>query len=126
MFIPAHEQAFNAWKDTPGGGMVLRACYRKAARYARRYKKYGKRVSIRLIWELVRDHLDQVKAEAKAAGRPLKKTNGYAMNDHFHAYARRHIEERRPDWKGMFTEKRSVGKKRGGKRVIIIEDKKAS
>ena len=94
-----HEQEFELWNKTEGGNWVLEQVYIKSARYAARWKATGQRVSIRLIWERVRD--EELYGIRKAHPE-FKRHDGYAMNDHFHSYAVRHIISRRPDWAGMF------------------------
>ena len=96
------EEQFAAWKQQPGAGQILRQVYRFAAPYGRRYVATGRGVSIKLIWELARDHVPAVRKRAKAMGIALADWNGYTLNNDFTAYVARHIIDRRPEWAGMF------------------------
>lgn len=104
-----HAQRFEAWKTTAGGNWILEQVYRRCSKYARIWKATGQQVSVRLIWEEVR-YWDLKKLRRSHPGE-IRKTDGYAMNDHFHSLAVRHICKRRPDWAGMF-ETRELGKPR--------------
>jgi len=108
-FTPELEKKFQVWADTPGGRQVLRIAYAITAKYAARYLRTGRRVSIRLIWETMRHHIVHIRTQLKAKGIRLHKVEGFALNDHFHAYVARHIMEHRKDWNGLF-ELREVGK----------------
>jgi hypothetical protein len=111
-----YAQQFEEWKDSAGGAWILERCYKRAAYFARVYKETGQKVSVRLLWELVR-YFDLKKVRAL---HDVKKVDGYAMNDHFHAHAARHIYARRPDWRGMF-ELRELQRKRNPKTVTRVE-----
>jgi len=118
-FAPTLQQQFEAWKATPGGGHILNLIYRRTACYAARYRRTGRRVSIRFIWEGVRDHVSHY--GPKLQRRLPAKVDGYRLNDHLHAYVARHIVEHRPEWRGLF-ELREVGKERKKRKIIIIEE----
>jgi hypothetical protein len=113
------EQKFEAWRQTPGGKHILHLLYRKAACYAARYQRTGRRVSVRLLWEQLRDHVSHYGPKLKA--KLPAKVDGYRLNDHFHAPAARHIIAHRPEWRGMF-EFREIGKVRVKRKVIVIEE----
>ena len=104
-----HQRVFDEWSHTPGGRHVLQIAYALTARYARRYRQTGRRVSIRLIWEALRDNIVFIRARMKARGIMLEKLDGFALNDHLHAYVARHMVEHRPEWDGLF-EMRKVRK----------------
>jgi hypothetical protein len=111
-----HAQEFEKWKATRGGGWILQWLYIFAAPYAQRFLESGRRVSIRLIWERVRDEkLNWIRARHP----DCKPVGGYAMNDHFHAHAARHILNRRPEWAGMF-ETRELQKPRNPVSEIVV------
>jgi len=105
------EQQFDLWKSRPGSRLVLRQLYRYASHYAKDFRRYGKRVSMKLIWELTRHHIGVVKARAKASGVDLKQWQGYTLNNNFHALCARHIVQHRTEWVGMF-ETRMTAKER--------------
>lgn len=85
-----------------GGNHVLKDMYRKAAPYASRFLRTGRRVSVRLLWEIERDQITEVRRRLKAKNVDLKKWNTYALNNNFHALVAKHIISHRPDWAGMF------------------------
>lgn len=93
-------QKFEKWKVTPGARHVLRKAYAIAAHYAARYRRTHRRVSMKLIWELLRDHIKYVTVRAKPE--TLEQFEGYTLNNTFTAYVARHILEHKPEWKGMF------------------------
>lgn len=100
-------QAFEAWRATPGGRWILGQCCKRAAYFARIYRQTGQRVSVRLLWELVR-YFDLNKIRALVG---VKRVDGYAMNDHFHAHVARYIYHTHPSWDGMF-EVRAINRAR--------------
>ena len=110
------DQQFAEWKELPGAKQVLREVYRRTAPYAARYLRTGRKVSIRLIWELCRDQIGVVHDRCKAKGIKLEKWQGYRLNDHFHALVSQHIEQHRPEWKGLF-----LHRERGKIRKVISE-----
>jgi hypothetical protein len=118
LFGETLSQQFDLWAHTPGGRHVCRDLYRIAARYAARYVRTGRRASMRLIWELERDQIVGVKSRLRARGIDLAPWRSYALNDHHIAYAARHIEEHRPEWRGMF-ERREVGKPKRARPVFV-------
>jgi hypothetical protein len=111
-----YEQQFDEWKATQGGRWILERCFKRAAYFARVYKESGQRVSMKLLWELVR-YFDLNKARAL---HDVKRVDGYALNNNFHAHVARHIYARRPDWQGMF-EFRELHRKRKPKTVTRVE-----
>lgn len=104
-------QKFERWKGTPGGAYVLRLAYAVTAKYAARYARTGRRVSVRLVWETLRDNVHFIRARMVARGIMLEKVDGFALNDHFHAHVARHIMRHRPEWDGLF-ETRGLGRER--------------
>lgn len=95
LFDPEIVRKFEAWKATDGGGKVMRIIYALTAHYARRFHKTGRRCSMKLIWEQVRDHLCYLRTK-------LKPVDGYTLNNNFHALVARHILAHRPEWDGLF------------------------
>jgi hypothetical protein len=120
LFDPTITQQFEAWKATPGGAQVLRIAYAIAARYGRRFQQRGRRVSMRLIWEMLRDNIVFIRTRMKSKGIMLDKLDGFALNDHFHAHVARHIMAHRPEWQGMF-ELRELGAARNKRKVTVIK-----
>ncbi len=90
------------WKELQGSRHVLRQAYRFTSHYAQQYRRTGQRVSVKLIWELVRHHVKTVRARALRAGVDIKDWQGYKLNNIFTPYLARHIIDHRPDWDGMF------------------------
>jgi hypothetical protein len=111
-------QEFDVWAHTPGGRHVCRDLYRIASRYATRYLRTGRRASMRLMWELERDQIVEVRARLRARGIDLAPWKSYALNDHHIAYAARHLEAHRPEWAGMF-ERREVGRPKRARPVFV-------
>ncbi len=114
-------QEFEAWKKSAGGAEVMRIAYAIAASYARRFQMRGRRVSMKLIWEQLRDNVVYIRARKKALKVGLEKLDGFALNNNFHAYVARHILAHKPTWAGLF-ELREVGKVRTKRKVIVIEE----
>ncbi len=104
-------QQWEHWRQTPGGRHVLQIAYAITARYGNRFERTGRRVSIRLIWESLRDAIPFIRNRMTAKGIMLEKLDGFALNDHLHAYVARHIMDHKPEWKGLF-ETRELGIKR--------------
>ena len=121
LFGETHQQQFDQWKELPGSRQVLRRAHSIASIYAARFLKSGQRASMRLIWELLRYRIAEVRRECRRRGVDVAKFEGYRLNNDFHAYVARHIMERHPDWKGLF-ETREVGKVRGTRKVIVIQE----
>ena len=121
LFEQTIAQRFAAWKATPGGGQILRRMYEITAGYYAEFQRYGTRVSQRLIWERIRHRLNLIEARLRKAGRRLEKERGYCLNDHFTAYAVRHMVEHRPEWSAMF-ELREIGKPRNQRKVLVIKE----
>lgn len=94
LFDPEIVQRFEAWKQTPGARKILQMAYALTAPYAETFQKTGQRVSIKLIWELLRYHV------ASDAG--LEPENGYRLNNDFTPLLSRHIVRHRPEWNGVF------------------------
>lgn len=121
LFQPSIAQQFAAWKATAGGRRVLQIAYALAARYARRYERSQRRVSMKLLWEILRDNVRHVRERQTVAGREPERT--FALNNNFHALVARHILEHRPEWKGLF-ELRELGAMRKSRKVIVIEERR--
>jgi hypothetical protein len=111
LFEPTKAQAFEAWKQTPGGRQLLNWIYRDAAQYAARFIRTGQRVSMDFLFHRQRDRLRAIQLRLAKSGCTLPKVGGYRLNDHFTAYISRHIVSRRPEWDGMF-EQREMNKPR--------------
>jgi len=107
-------QKFRAWIDTYGGNKVMEYIHKKSYGYAMRYKKYGRTVSFSLIWEITRDHIHQVRTDAKRKNIDLKKFKGYALCNDLRSYAMRHVIEKHPEWDGMFLMREQGCNKVGG------------
>lgn len=99
---PTNSQDFDAWIHTAGGRHVAKDLYRMASRYATRFSRYGKRVSMKLLWELERDRIGFVRARLLARGIRLEKSYGYALNNNYHAHMVRHMIQHHPAWAGLF------------------------
>lgn len=121
LFEPTIAQRFEAWKATPGGGQVLCRLYRITASYHGRFLRTKRGVSQRLLWEILRDRIDGIRKELKRRGIKLDCEHGFLLNDHFTAYAVRHMLENHPEWRGMF-ELRELGAKRTQKKIIVITE----
>ena len=117
-FAETHSQEFDHWHDSKGGRFLLRELFRISASYGNRYIKTGQRVSVKMIWEMVRDRMKILKHRAKTKGIIIKKLDGYTMNNNLHSHVARFIVERRPEWKGMF-EMRELNKK-PSKTIVVL------
>jgi len=101
-FAETNSQVFDHWHDSRGGRFLLREIFRISASYGNRYNRTGQRVSVKLIWEMVRDRLKVLKYRASMKGITIQKIDGYRMNNNLHPYVARLIVDRRPQWDGMF------------------------
>jgi hypothetical protein len=108
------EQRFREWVHTPGGGWVANACIR----YAYAFNREGKKRSMTLIWELVREDLRDYAKELSESGQKPKPVDGYSMPNGFRAYMSRFIESREPSLRGYF-QKTSL-RERKPKRAVVI------
>ena len=104
LHLPGWQQ-FREWIDTYGGNKIMEHCYKYSAHHADLFQKCGRQVSFALVWETVRNRVQAVRENAKRRGINLREYNGYTMNNIFRSYALRHIEKRRPDWKGLFRKR---------------------
>lgn len=120
LFGESAPQEFDRWVHSPGGRHVASDLFRIAARYAARYQRTRRQVSMKLLWELERDQIAEVRRRLKERGIPLAPWKGYALNNNFHSHMARMIEDRRPDWKGLF-ERREMGKAKHKGPVFIRE-----
>ena len=120
LFKASIADKFDAWRQTPGGKHILNLCYRRAAGYANRYLKTGRRVSVKLVVELVRDHVSYHSDKLKRRQIKAAKVDGYAINNSFTASIARHIIDHNPEWNGCF-ELREVGIVRTRRKVIVID-----
>lgn len=111
LFAPTIAQRFEAWKATPGGGQILARMYRITAGYYGRFQRTGRGVSQRLLWETLRDRIDGIRRELKKRGIKLECERGFLLNDHFTAYAVRHMLAEHPEWAVLF-ELREINKPR--------------
>ena len=114
-------QQFELWRETPGGKHVLKHAYRLTAGYANRYLRTKQRVSVQLVWELLRDRVKWIRAGLKRRKIKLDKFDGFTLNNSFTAYVARHIIDHRPEWKGLF-ELREVGVVRQKRKVVVITE----
>lgn len=116
---------FERWKATPGGAHLMRHAYRISAGYGARFIRTGRRVSVKLVWELLRDRLDWIRPALAARGIHVRKINGFALNNIFTAHVARHIMQNhvaggRRVWLGLF-ETRELGAGHGHRRVTIVK-----
>ena len=121
LFEPTIAQRFEAWKDTPGGGQIMARLYRITASYYGRWKATRRGVSQRLLWETLRDRIDGIRRELKKRGIKLDCEKGFLLNDHFTAYAVRHMIAEHPEWSVLF-ELRELNTKRHQRKVIVITE----
>lgn len=117
---PAIVQEFEKWADSPGGRQVLRIAYAITARYAARFSRTGRRVSMKLVWEQLRDNVAFIRARMRAKKIMLDRIRGFALNNNFHAHVARHILEHKPKWKGLF-ELRDLGAGRKKRKVTVLK-----
>ena len=125
LFEQTIARRFEAWRQTRGGAHLLRHCYRIASGYVPRFKRTGRGVSQRLVWELLRYRLEWIKPGLQKRGIEVTRENGFLLNDHFTAHAARHIVAHRPEWNGLF-QLREIGKVRKKRKVIIVEERIAA
>lgn len=121
LFQPTIAQRFAVWKDTAGGGQILRRMYEITSGYYADFQRYGTKVSQRLIWERIRHRLNLIEARLARSGRKLEKERGFCLNDHFTAHAVRHMLENHPEWRPMF-ELRELGAPRHQRKVLVIQE----
>lgn len=119
LFELTADQRFDVWKDTRGGRQILRDLYAKAAPYARRWRRTGLQVSMKLLWELERDRIREVRTRAQRRGIRIPQDRGYTLNNDFTPLVARHIYAHRPDWDGMF-ELRERGHAGSGPRLAVV------
>ena len=96
------QQEYDAWKQLPGSGHVLRWCNKFAAVYWKEYERYGVKAGIKLIFEQVRHRIRIVRAEAERKGFDLKPYAGYVLNNSFTGYVARTLIEHHPKYEEMF------------------------
>lgn len=117
-------QLFAAWKATPGGRHLLKYAYAVTARLLSPLPP-GRLLSAKLVFELLRYRLPEIRARLAARGVSVDKVNGYALNNVFTAYIARHMMDRRPDWAGRF-ELRELNRPRKKRKVIVVEEQLAA
>jgi hypothetical protein len=122
LLSPTILQQFEAWADSPGGRQVLRIAYAITARFARRYRRNGRRVSMKFIWETLRDNITFIRARMLAKGIMLDRIEGFALNNNFHAHVARHILAHKPEWASLF-ELRELGQHRNSSQKATKETK---
>jgi hypothetical protein len=121
LFAPTIEQKFAAWKEQPGARHVLRIAYIKTNPYAKRFLQSGRQVSMKLIWELMRDEITLIRDRFARRGIKLENHEGFSLNNIFTAHVARHILEHRPDWSGLF-ELRETNVPRTKRKVLVIQE----
>ena len=104
-----------AWKHTPYSGRILQQTYARASFYYKRFKRYGQRVSMKFIFEQIRDHIREVNAKARALGIEPTKWNGYAVNNSFTALVVRDCYDHHPEWEGLFELRERKAEKAEGR-----------
>jgi hypothetical protein len=120
LFEQTIAQRFEAWKATPGGGQILARLYRITAPFYGRFIRTKRGVSQRLLWETLRDRVEGIRKELKRRGIKLEAERGFLLNDHFTAYAVRHMVANHPEWRGMF-ELRELGiQRRTVKKTVVV------
>jgi len=102
-------EGFEYWKQQPGARQVLRRCYARAAYWSSRWRRTGIPISIKLIWEEVRQEIKEGRIRAKRRGVELKNYGGYRLNNNLTAPLARHIIEHKPEWAGMFETRERKG-----------------
>ena len=112
----SNARAFDDWRQTPGGKRVLQMAYAISAGYAARYKRTGRLVSMKLVWELLRDSVAAVASKREAM--KLEKVGGFTLNNNFTAYIARHIIAHKPQWDGLF-QMRELGQRQPVKRKTV-------
>lgn len=127
LFEPTIAQRFDQWRQTRGGAFCLCKLYAVTARYVRDWRRTGIKPGTRLVWEVLRYELDDVRRKLQARGHELRRERGFWLNDHFTAHAIRHMIQHRPEWNGIF-ELRELDVSRGKRkvRVVVIEEKEAA
>lgn len=124
LFDSTISAAFDAWRQTPGGKHLLKHAYRIAAGLLRRTPP-GQRLSVKLVWELLRHRLRWIKAGLRRRGIVVQTVDGFALNNVFTAYVARHLMAHRPEWAGRF-EVRELAAKRRKRKVLVIEERVAA
>ena len=115
LFGKTANQMFDKWVHTSGGRWIANHCIR----YAYQFNREGKKRSIKLIWELVREDLRDYREELNQKGIKITKTDGYAMSNSFTAHMARFIEDREPKLKGYFKKNKLKNGKAPKKAVVI-------
>ena len=111
-------QRFAIWKETPGGGQILRRMYEIASGYYKDFQRYGTKVSQRLIWEQIRHRINLIEARLRKSGKKLDAERGFCLNNDFTAHAVRHMIANYPEWRGMF-ELREIERPRAIERKTV-------
>ena len=109
LYQRTHQQAFDAWVQTPVGGAAANLFIRLAIACSRSGVKVGQRE----IWERMRWHY-----RLSARKRAEAERTDCKLNDHYHAYMARFAMERVPALQGFFN-LRSVGKRRVRRAVVV-------
>lgn len=108
------------WIHSEYGRRIMRHLFAIAAWYAKRHTLTGRRVSMRLLWELTRDRLPELRRRYQGNEISPTRSNGFAMNNNYHAHVARFILDRRPDWAGMF-EQRELGAALNHRRLFVVK-----
>ena len=95
-------------------------CYRVTARYAVRSKATGIPVSVKLIWELVRDHIKHVRHRGDRLHYNAPQWRGYTLNNSLTASIARHIMRHRPEFAGIFELRQEWGAEKREKKTRVI------
>lgn len=107
------------WIHTAYGRRIMRHLFAITAWYAKRHATTGRKVSMRLLWELTRDRLPELRRRWRDMDPPPIRTHGFALNNNYHSHVARFILDRRPDWAGMF-EQRELGAALNRARVFVV------
>ena len=65
--------------------------------------------------------MDGIRKELRRRRLPVTAERGYVLNDHFTAYAVRHMIAHHPEWAPLF-ELRELGKRRHQRKVVVIQN----
>ena len=112
-------QEYAAWKALPGAGQLLRIGHAIFANYVRLCRGRRRKISAKLVWEILRFHHAWIVKRREALGVPV--AEGFRLNNNFTAYFARDLVRHRPEWES-FIELREIGKPRRKRKVLVIEE----
>ena len=112
-----HQQAFDHWRKTKGGGHIVNLFIREAVRA----KRNGEWATAKGICEDLRRRIGSIRARMEVRGIHLQESDGFALNNNFTAYLARFSMERCPELNGYFRLRDLGATKAGPKRVYVVE-----